>query len=399
MKKLILIMTTVFILAFVLCACNGENPASTQTSSELTQDSESAPTQSTTEQAILTVEEAKDILRRHYDSDEPIEHLSEYDKLVDGVKLYCFAFPGDVFELEFVNSVTGELTQESVPWLDEMLEHWEQGQGSNESNQENATSITLTLFADFPGETWTKDTQPLPIGNMPASQPAIVYYLSDEMSEWTGFNFSINGASFGENSVTVDWSSDSTLIAGSDGSNRHEYFGVLEGAWLNWFIMDSFAMTLKNNLDVTTVYFSSNGGPVTFSNPWEMAEYGLPELPANQSYEGSTFFINHAGGRGGMFDSDPGGAVEHEWWGQYTGDGFSLGITNFDGTSFWFTFYNLRNGESFFDGVAAVIPGNSYVAEYENMLFNISHDYSSIYVNIMGQSEWEHLIGHYHRVD
>ena len=122
-------------------------------------------------------------------------------------------------------------------------------------------------------------------------------------------------------------------------------------------------------------------------------------MPANQPYEGSSFFINHAGGRGDLFDYDPNDSDVHEWWGEYVGEMWSIGITNFNGATFWFTFYNLRNGQSFFEGVAAVNPDNDYVAEYENILFNLFHDYSAIYVNIMGESEWEHLVGHYEKID
>ena len=132
--------TAVVALTIMLCACSGGSPDTTPAASEPTQTAVSTPTQTppTTVDAeepkpaaILSVEEAEDILRKHFNSDEPLEHLSEYDKLVDGVKLYCFAFPGDVAEVDFVNSVTGEITQEPVSWLDAMQEHWAQGQESS----------------------------------------------------------------------------------------------------------------------------------------------------------------------------------------------------------------------------------------------------------------------------
>ena len=156
----------------------------------------------------------------------------------------------------------------------------------------------LTLFADFPGETLEKGADPLPVENEPASPSLIAFYLADELSAWTGLDFTLNDVSFGEDSITVDWSKGSTLIAGYDGREWKEDFRFFDGVSLNWFMMDSLAMTLKNNLDVTTVYYCSDGGSVTFPNPEDMAAQGLPELPVDQSYEGSTFFISHAGGRG-----------------------------------------------------------------------------------------------------
>jgi hypothetical protein len=73
---------------------------------------------------------------------------------------------------------------------------------------------------------------------------------------------------------------------------------MFDAVSLNWFMMDSLAETLKQNMDVTTVYYSADGGPVTFTNPEDMASQGLPELSVDQPYEGSAFFVSHAGAQG-----------------------------------------------------------------------------------------------------
>ncbi|MCL1999965.1 MAG: hypothetical protein FWG74_00905, partial [Planctomycetes bacterium] len=110
----------------------------------------------------------------------------------------------------------------------------------------------LTLFADFPGETWKKEVGPLPVENEPASPSLIAFYLADELSAWTRFDFTLNDVIFGEDSITVDWSKESTLLAGLDDRAQNEEFPVYfhDAASLNWFMLDSLALTLKNNLDI-----------------------------------------------------------------------------------------------------------------------------------------------------
>lgn len=59
-------------------------------------------------------------------------------------------------------------------------------------------------------------------------------------------------------------------------------------------MMDSLAQTLKQNFDITTVYYNTDGNDIYFTNQEDMAQQGLPFLPANQSYEGSAFFVGHS---------------------------------------------------------------------------------------------------------
>jgi hypothetical protein len=157
----------------------------------------------------------------------------------------------------------------------------------------------------MPEETRTQDIT-LPLEGEPASPSLIAFTLADELSAWTGLGFSLNDVSFGEDSITVDWSKDSTLIAGLGDREMNEELRpyLYDAVSLNWFMMDSLATTLKNNMDIATVYYCSEGGSVTFPNPEDMAAQGLPELPADQPYEGSAFFISHAGGRGDLVPMD-----------------------------------------------------------------------------------------------
>ncbi len=181
---------------------------------------------------------------------------------------------------------------------------------SPDSAQEEA--VALTLYAELPGETMEKQTEYLPVEEAPASSSLIAFYLADELSAWTGFDFALNDVRFGEDDVTVDWSKDSTLIAGLDDGEGEGEFLLLDGASLSWFMMDSLAMTLKENLDVTTVYYCSDGGSVTFPNQEEMASQGLPVLPMEQPYEGSTFFMTRGEGKGDLAPMDEEQAEESD---------------------------------------------------------------------------------------
>lgn len=161
----------------------------------------------------------------------------------------------------------------------------------------------FVLIADFSGgspEAFTEEKEiPLPPReDMPPSDALVAFYLADALTEWTGLDFTLNDVSFSEDSITVDWSADSTLIAGLDDREQKEEFHFFDAVSLNWFMMDSLAETLKRNFDVATVYYCSDGGPVTFLNPEDMAWQGLPELPADQPYEGSAFFVAHADTKG-----------------------------------------------------------------------------------------------------
>ena len=178
-----------------------------------------------------------------------------------------------------------------------------EGYGQGDLIADESEAFTLTLYADLSGGSevegmvTTKEIS-LPLEEMPGSPSIIAFVLADELSEWIGLDFKLNDVTFGEDSVTVDWAAESTLIAGLGEREQNPEFQVFDAISLNWLMMDSLAQTLKNNLDVETVYYCSDGGPVTFTNPEDMAAQGLPELPVDQPYEGSAFFVGHAGAQG-----------------------------------------------------------------------------------------------------
>jgi len=101
--------------------------------------------------------------------------------------------------------------------------------------------------------------------------------------------------------------------------------------------------------------------------------------------------------------SDPGDTDLPHWWGEYKSDMWSVGITNLNvnslnDTYFHFTFYNLRNGQEFYNGVAAVDPDNALRAEYGEIDFWLSDDFSSVTIFVTEGSQWEHLSGYYEQI-
>jgi hypothetical protein len=277
------------------------------------------------------------------------------------------------------------------------------GRDSNEAPVEEGETFTLTLIADLSGgstEEGLRQTKEitLPVEEQPASQYIIATTLADGLSAWTGLDFALNDVLFNVDNIIVDWSADSTLIAGLGDREPNPDFNLSDPVSINWFLMDSMAETLKYNMDVSTIYYCSIGRPIPFTNPDDMAAQGLPELPVDQPYEGSAFFVAHSDGRGDP--GDLGDTNDPAWWGEYmcADTNFSIGISNYDGTSFRFYFSNLRNGEYFYDGAAALFSDDAYLAEFGDISFALSEDFNSIDISAPESSEWAHLSGRYERV-
>lgn len=173
------------------------------------------------------------------------------------------------------------------------------GDGQGDIIDSDSEKGRLTLVADFSNgnvdnQQKTKEIM-LPSGNeMPASDALVAFHLADELSSWTGLDFYLNHVRIEGETATVDWSASSTLISGLGDKTQKEDFYFHDAVSLNWFMMDSLAQTLKQNFDITTVYYNTDGNDIYFTNQEDMAQQGLPFLPANQSYEGSAFFVGHS---------------------------------------------------------------------------------------------------------
>ncbi len=167
--------------------------------------------------------------------------------------------------------------------------------GMTETSSDNASSpqaveTEITLYADF--SAGSADAESLGLiksEEQTVSSALTVEVLAKRLSEWSGLDFTLDGAKLSGDSATVDWAENSTLLAGLDDREQKEGFHFHDAESLNWFMLDSLARTIKENLKVSTVYYSMEGGkPLVLE---DMPR--LKELPVDQPYEGSTFFSAH----------------------------------------------------------------------------------------------------------
>ena len=147
--------------------------------------------------------------------------------------------------------------------------------------------------------------------------------LAVSLSAATGLDFFVDGRIEGDKAYVAWWNS-STLVSGLDDREQNEDFFFFDAVSLNWFMMDSMAATIKRNIpEVTEVYYSGEDGePIVFPNPEDMTAQGLAVLPVDLIYEGSAFFLAHAGGRGDVdgYDDWGDGDDNLDYW-----NGFDFG--------------------------------------------------------------------------
>jgi hypothetical protein len=117
--------------------------------------------------------------------------------------------------------------------------------------------------------------------------------IAEYLSEWTGLDFTLNSAKdVIDGGLVIDWSKQSTLVAGLDDREQKEDFKFDDAVSLNWFMMDTMKSTLASNLPVSSVYYCSDGQPLEFANPEDMAAQGLTELSADEPYYGSYYYVS-----------------------------------------------------------------------------------------------------------
>ena len=164
----------------------------------------------------------------------------------------------------------------------------ESSQSQEESKDE--TPQTDILYAVFGPE----DVREYPIEYTGAKKTA--EELADELSELTGLDFFIT-ASRTDDGWIVDWSADSTLIAGLDNREQKEEFFFYDADTLNWFMMDSLWCTLTENLGTENIYYTMDGGrKLTFKEL-----YPINTFPSDSPYMGSQFYWAHSDVQGEDF--------------------------------------------------------------------------------------------------
>ena len=154
------------------------------------------------------------------------------------------------------------------------------------SGQSGRAEVEATIYADFSGGSETAQEDGL-IRSMTMTVTEMTgQTLAECLSQWTGLDFTLNSAVVNGTTAHVDWAPDSTLIAGLDDREQKEDFFDEES--LRWFMLDSLWRTLTENLDVTEVYYTMDGGEkLTLAglNP-------VDTFPAEEPYKGSAFYFN-----------------------------------------------------------------------------------------------------------
>jgi hypothetical protein len=201
----------------------------------------------------------------------------------------------------------GQVSALSTPAQFPTSEPAQEQDGHSDIIDSDVTGGLYTIIADFSSGNSDGRLEYLevditsPLGNDVIKAMELVGHLS----EWSGLDFALSAVRFLGDGITVDWSKESTLLAGLGDRVQNEEFLFFDTVSLNWFMMDSLASTLRFNFpEIEDVFYSSDGQPLEFTNPGDMAAQGLPALPVDQSYEGSTFFVAYADGRGDDFEAN-----------------------------------------------------------------------------------------------
>ncbi len=149
------------------------------------------------------------------------------------------------------------------------------------------TGNTITLIANFTSGAYSPDRVfEYEVGY---TGDLSVVTIAEALSELTGFHFSINSIKMDGDSAYVDWSIASTLLAGIGSIEFKENFFFYDNVSLNWFMLDSLNDSIINNLPVSTVYYTMDGGK----------DLVVPEMPAlavfdaNTPYLASSFYYSH----------------------------------------------------------------------------------------------------------
>ncbi len=100
--------------------------------------------------------------------------------------------------------------------------------------------------------------------------------IADALSLESGLDFFINNATIESGDAYVDWSANSSLVAGYDGRALEERFFVYfsDNASMNWFMLDSLRDSIILNTGANNVYYTMNGGEPLVVN----------DMPANVTF-------------------------------------------------------------------------------------------------------------------
>ncbi len=117
--------------------------------------------------------------------------------------------------------------------------------------------------------------------------------IADALTVESGLDFFINSATIESGDAYVDWSANSSLVAGYDGRALEEMFFnyFSDNASINWFMLDSLKDSIILNTGAENVYYSMNGGEALV----------VKDMPANvefsldMPYPGSDYYYEQQG--------------------------------------------------------------------------------------------------------
>lgn len=162
-------------------------------------------------------------------------------------------------------------------------------EASEVTNQE-ASPVTVTLYGDFSAGNNSSDKEALLKTEQTELSHLNAQALADALSAWSGLDFTITAEQTANDSITVDWSPSSTLVAGLDDREQKEAFFFFDAESLRWFMLDSLYLTLKENLGVSEVYYTMDGGQTLVLD----GLYPLDTFPSDIPFQGSDIYYENA---------------------------------------------------------------------------------------------------------
>ncbi len=117
-----------------------------------------------------------------------------------------------------------------------------------------------------------------------------VEQIAAQLTEWTGYRFTLNSVVIEDTIVTIDWSENSSLIANLTDEEIPDEFFVYDADTMRWFMMDSLYFSILENTDVAEVYYTMSGGETLAFEELQPVK----ELPFDAPYMGTKFYAQHS---------------------------------------------------------------------------------------------------------
>lgn len=151
-------------------------------------------------------------------------------------------------------------------------------------------TATVMLYTDFSGGN-ADNSDLISAHSFTFTGELTPVVLADGLSELTGLDFTLKGYKFSDGgAIILDWSPESTLLAGLDDRQQKDDFHFFDAESLNWFMLDSLARTIQEMYGAQEVLYTMDGGQ----------ELDVPEMPVwavfplSVPYQFSPFYYAHS---------------------------------------------------------------------------------------------------------